>query len=244
MRLSALLPALLVLAAGCAEPDAPTVAQDDTGVVATSDTLSGVASDTDGEGMPAPEAVSAVEAGEELGGVGAAAAGEDAGPVESRRAGEGRAATVTRAVRVEGDASPETLRLAAFPDFPVPFSTYLRPGVRTEQPGSGDAVSFEVGEEPYAARVLVTVPNESVDAAVARIRGAVSGAQPLEGQRAWVRDGFSVTQGDIVTAVRIEQHDGTTFVVEETMPAEMGDGFSPTVQILLDAWRWADGSAL
>ena len=249
MRRSAPLLALALLATGCAEPDAPTVVTDDTVVVADGDAPADVTTDVadapaDG-GADAPSGASPAGTGGAVTPMSAADAGEDAGPVEVRRAGDGRAATVTREVSVEGMTETTTLTLAAFPDFPAAFSTYVPESITVEQPGSGDAISFEWG----AANVLVNVARgETAAAALARIREQAPPVSKNDLDAGWAEGAFAMTlatQADVTAVeVYVGEHDGTTYVIEASYPVEMGDGFAPVLQTMFDEWQWADGTAL
>lgn len=174
------------------------------------------------------------------------ASAENPDAVETQRAGEGRTEMVLREVSVEGEAEERTFRLVAFPDFPVPFSSYVPDDASVEQPGSGDAVSITWGD----AEILVNVAlGETPDEALARLVAQVPEGMPTEKvDSAWASDAFShvvATQGpSYFITTYVGEHDGTTFVVETTSTFERMEGFEPTAGLFFDEWQWADGSAL
>lgn len=168
-------------------------------------------------------------------------------PVEDAAAADlapPRPATVDRSTFVEGQPQTEVLRLARVDAFPTPFSVYLRPGVTYTPPVDGEPVRFVAGTPPAHGEVTVrAAPGQSPAALAAAARAEHPSAFPLD-DYAWADESLGYTDGAHGGIVHIARHDGAVFVVETHAPLEGGDGFAPTVQTILDTWRWADGSAL
>lgn len=160
--------------------------------------------------------------------------------------GPDRPATATATINIEGMEEAIPLRLARFPDAPLPFSTYLPEGwdAETVASGEGTAVRLTMGEPPFQGLLTLFVPAapnqgdvEGLARSLAESRG---GARELEQLPAWASAGFSFQDGDEVGSVWTGEHAGTAFYILETYPIEMGDGFVPRASLVRDRLRWLD----
>lgn len=149
---------------------------------------------------------------------------------------------VRETISIEGTLEPITLRLAAFPDVPLPFSTYLPDGWGSGVVGSGEgtAVRFTSGEAGLTLFVPAHVTSGAGVTGIARAVAESHGtARVLTGAAGWAEGGFSFS-GDVVGSVRVGRHAGTWFYVTEEYPVEQGDGFAPRARLVLDRLRWLD----
>ena len=187
--------------------------------------LAGCAAD-DGPDAPAPPSADAA------GGV--APAADDARPARD-----------TALVSIEGFEEPVALRLVRYPDLPAPFSTYLPADWRDETVASGEGAGarFVTGEPPFEAVLAVAFPTGGADAAEAQARAVLDGASDVrepEAPEPWVTFARVFVRDGAYGSVRVGRHGGTAFVVSETVPFDMADGFYPRAALVLDRLRWLD----
>ena len=163
-----------------------------------------------------------------------------------------RPETVQETISIEGVDEPITLRLATFPEAPLPFSTYVPDGWATDVVGSGEgtAVQLTSGEAMLSLFVPThTTSREGVVGIARAVAESRGGARPLAAV-GWGEGGFSFVgdpdgSGDAAGTVWVGEHAGTWFTVVETYPIEAADGFAPRARVVLDRLRWLDdGTAL
>ena len=156
-----------------------------------------------------------------------------------------RPETVRDTIEVEGMDEVVTLRLVSFPDAPLPFSTYVREGWETDVVGSGEgtAVRLTLGEPPRQGVLSLFVPaGASSEAGAAEFAQAALQGEGREAEAAepWARRTWTAQDGDTVSTAHLGRHAGAFFVVLESYPVEMGDGFVPAARVALDRLRWLD----
>ena len=233
---SALL-ALALLAAGCADADAPAVDADTDIAVADGPPADGSLTPLD-----AADGTVASTATDGDAGIADATPG-DAGLARAGKTGDAatddRPATRTLSVMAEGESYEQAVKLVSFPDFPAPFSTYVFDDMPVEQPGSGDAVSIEWG----AGRVLVNWARETnVEETLARLEADLPGAESFPAY--WTAGAYTFASPDAVGTAFVTLKDGTTVVIESSSSIEGAEGAAAIEEVILDQWRWADGTPL
>lgn len=156
-------------------------------------------------------------------------------------------------ITVEGTPEPVALRLYRTPPgFPLPFSTYATADLVPEAaPGApGEAVRFVAafgGRRTDSAYVEVRVHAGGVGEEAAReaLRAAVGGgaaAAPAQQRYPWALAEFSGNTGATVAHGALGRHQGEFFHVLVRYPADFGDGFAPRAAVIVDEWRWEDGT--
>lgn len=159
---------------------------------------------------------------------------------------EARPATGTTTITVEGEPQEVPVRLVRFDDLDLPFSTYVPEGWTDDVLGSGEgaAAFIATSDGPDRGFVSVFVPSEPNREGITEIaRAAVESrgeVLPMEDPADWVEEGYTFSGIDEAGAVRIGSHAGVPFYVLEAYPVEMGDGFPPRAQLVVDRLRWAD----
>ena len=164
-------------------------------------------------------------------------------------------------IQIEGTPTPVELRLVRSPaDFSTPFTTYAPTDFIIEVAGQGEnrAVRFIAAfggrrNDRAFMDVVMYPPGLSEADALARAQRtgfeASDGADfsPAEGPpwaiRAWRIQGRG-REGMVLGGVHVGRHGARYFHVLTRYPAEYADGFGPRARVILDEWRWGDGSAL
>jgi hypothetical protein len=166
---------------------------------------------------------------------------------------------------IEGLAEPIALRLYRAPDgFPLRFAAYVPGDLEAREEESAIRFTAHLGgrTEPDAfLHVFVFPPGTDRRAAVASARGYKTGRGIAVGQ------GLEPIADDLkppnlqwaVRAFRfryqsggrwfggvlgVGEHDGRFYQIVRHRPVEYGDGFAPRADLVLETWRWADGSPL
>lgn len=177
-----------------------------------------------------------------------------------------RPAAIQRTLRIEGTAEPVTLHRYTPPDgFPLPFSTYLSEAVDAEpiSSGEGDGVRFVaslggIRNDDAAVHLFVFPQDAPEERAREIVRSVAESYGPIRefgevqttdrfpwAVAAYPFSGVGVRTGaPVVGAVGLGRHAGRWFYLIVQHPEEMGDGFAPRAALILDEWRWADGSGL
>ena len=150
-------------------------------------------------------------------------------------------------VSLEGMEEQIAVRAVRYPDLPAPFSTVVPAEWADEVSRDGDrtTVRFSTGGPPPATLSVLFVPS-GVEAAIEAARATTLGTddvRPLETAEPWVRFGRSFVAGGAAGSVRVGEHGGAAFVVRESVPFELGDGFYPRAALVLDRLRWLDTGA-
>lgn len=189
-----------------------------------------------------------------------------AAPTDTTPAVEDRPPHRTDTVRLEG--MPETLSLRLFQapgSFPLPFSAYVPEQLAAETVSEAN-IQFvaEFGghrNEDAFLHVHVLPPGTSQEAAVAEARAYKTGrgvpvSQGIEivqdeqtpPDLPWALEAFPFryqSGGEWFTGrIAVGRHGGLFFMIVRHYPAEYGDGFGPRADLILDSWRWEDGSGL
>lgn len=160
---------------------------------------------------------------------------------------------------VEGSAEPVTLHLFHSPEgFPLPFHTYLPPGIQPTSPLEGEVrflAAFHGEADPRARLVISLLPPDAtpddllqlVEREV-RARGGEpapalqdSDAEDARSLRRfpWARAEWWISTPAEETVLLLGEHDGQPFVLEVAHPPELEEGFLPRVGWTLEEWRWA-----
>lgn len=150
----------------------------------------------------------------------------------------------------EGMALTQQYRLVAFR--PLPFTTYVPDNWQIEPFEEGD-IAFGVrllAPGDYAWIEIVTyVPSISLDTVVAAARERLHGFPEISEAAgpAWALETLQAADhsGDPGNwrdaEVMVGEHAGSHFyVLNQLNLAEASDGWEPTVQAILDEWRWND----
>lgn len=197
--------------------------------------------------------------------------GDDALREAPEARAERRPATRLDTMLLEGTPEPVTLNLFRTPpDFPLPFDAYVPEDMATEtsmEDGGGAAVRFIAAfggvRNPDAFMQLYVHPegtdHQEALAAVRAFEAAQGvpvsmGLEPLPEPEAAARmpwaDASYVFRSQAgggrwnVGSIGLGTHDGRVFHLIQRYPAEYGDGFGPRAALIVDTWRWSDGSAL
>lgn len=191
-----------------------------------------------------------------------AAAAQPSAIGDTTGAAAARPQTRMDTLMLEGTAEPVELRLARAPaGFPLPFSTYTTDGFIVEAAGSEDgdpAVRFIVafgGVRNDEAFLEVTAhpPGETEAEAAARAERAVGeGGEvvaPEEASMDWAVRQWRLLRRDprggvILGFAALGRHDGRWFHILARYPGDYADGFGPRADLILEHWRWEDGTPL
>jgi hypothetical protein len=165
-------------------------------------------------------------------------------------------------IQIEGNPEPVELRLVRSPaDFPMPFTTYatsdfvVEPARRGDDPAVRFIAAFGGRRNDRAfVEVLAYPAGLSETEALARAQRAgtdegggalVPAERPLPRWAigAWRLQGRG-PDGMVLGGVSVGRHGPRRFHVLTRYPAEYADGFGPRAQVILDEWRWANGSTL
>lgn len=183
---------------------------------------------------------------------------DPAPPTDTSPAPDQRPATREDTVTVEGMPEVVTSQLVTSPSgFPVPFSTYVPPGLNTsfEQPGAVKFTAAFAGNVNPRAYMLVRVygpgsPRPSASDVLDELMRS-SGADEHETVPAdrpgWALEtiGFRYIAADtdrtnFTGSITIGQHGDSYFHIVRNYPVEYGDGLPPRLHTILRHWRWED----
>ncbi|HEY8468403.1 MAG TPA: hypothetical protein VIL18_02115 [Longimicrobiales bacterium] len=163
---------------------------------------------------------------------------------------------------LEGMAEPVELPLVPAPDgFPLPFSTYATGDfiVEAAESGDGDAAvrfiaAFGGVRNADAFLEIAAYPAGSAEAeAVARAERAVGAGgnvvAPEEASMRWAVRQWRLTTRDprggwILGFAGLGRHADRWFHILARYPGEYADGFGPRADLILEHWRWGDGTPL
>lgn len=160
---------------------------------------------------------------------------------------------------VEGAAEPVTLHLFHSPDgFPLPFHTYLPPGIQPASPLEGEVAflaAFEGEADPRARLTISLLPSDATPEELLQLveqevmaRGGEATpreASPEGGEAQsfrrfpWAQAEWWISTPAEETVLLLGEHDGQPFVLEVAHPPELEEGFLPRVGWTLEEWRWA-----
>jgi hypothetical protein len=160
-----------------------------------------------------------------------------------------RPETLQDTLTIEGTPQPATLRLYRTPPgFPLPFSTYAPADLAPEAASSveGGTVRFVAsfgGRRTDSAYVAVMVhPVEVNEEAARRALSAATGgggpAAPGQQRYPWALAEYSGGADAAVSRGILGRHEGQFFQVLIRYPAELGDGFAPRADLVLEHWEW------
>ncbi|MEX2526607.1 MAG: hypothetical protein WEA09_03120 [Gemmatimonadota bacterium] len=184
-------------------------------------------------------------------------AGTESGEVEATEL----PATRDGVLVVEGAAEPVTLHLFHSPEgFPLPFHTYLPPGIQPASPLEGEVgflAAFHGEADPRARLVISLLPPDATPEELVqlveqevRARGGEpapdlqgsDGEEPRSLRRfPWAQAEWWISTPAEETVMLLGEHDGRPFVLEVAHPPELEEGFLPRVGWTLEEWRWAPG---
>lgn len=179
--------------------------------------------------------------------------------------------TVTDTILIEGMPERIALRLFHTPDgFPLPFTAYLPSDMASEtsegEGAAGPSVRFVAefggvrndralihlfvqpeGTDPQQALALVRAYQAGTGVPVSR------GLEPLGDPEAlrrmpWADHAYAIRYQAggawYLGSIGLGSRDGRLYHLVTHYPAEYADGFAPRSALVLDTWRWADGSPL
>lgn len=168
-------------------------------------------------------------------------------------------------MRVEG--MPEVMELALFraDDFPLPFSAYVTADMAAERTDERTVHFFaEFGgqrQEDAFLHLFVFPEGTGRQEALATAKGYKTGrGLPVSRGLEPIADAVDRPQLDwAMEAYRfryqaegrwfggtlgVGRHDDRFFMIVRHRPVEMGDGFAPRADLIMETWRWGDGSGL
>lgn len=179
-----------------------------------------------------------------------------------------RAASRTETLSIEGMPEPLSLRLFQAPDdFPLPFAAYVPEDMDPRVDASERTAHFTaefggVRNEDAFVHLYVFAEGIPLREAVAAARGYSAGRRGIPVSRGieamtddnpppdmdWALESFRFHyQGDgpwFAGAVGVGRHDQRHYMIVRHYPVEFADGFGPRAALILETWRWADGSRL
>ncbi len=178
-----------------------------------------------------------------------------------------RPATSTDTLEIEGMREPIELRLfEAGDDFPLPFTAYIPQDMRAEVHGDGTlkiVAEFGGVRNENAFIHFYTFPEGTPwQEALATAKGFKAaqgipvsrGLEPLQDDLpppeglAWAEEAYRYvyeTGGQAFGGtLGVARREGRAFMIVTHRPVEYAEGFGPRAHIVMESWRWADGSAL
>ena len=188
--------------------------------------------------------------------------GPGSAPAEDRSAG---ATTVVDTLRIDGEARPVRLQLFHAPQgFPLRFTSYVPGELEPEVDERG--VRFTAGRDDDAAadaflHLFVFPPGTSLEEATASAKAYKTGrgipvgqglepvaSQPAEPTLIWAVESFRFRYQDdaewYAGSIGVGRHQDRFFQIVRHRPARRGEAFSARADLVLETWRWADGSRL
>lgn len=173
-----------------------------------------------------------------------------------------RPETATAVLLIEGTPDTVATKLVRSPtDFPAGFTTYTTDDMPASVQISEDGVSIQftaqfggVRNERAYLQVFLYPAGTTRATATGRTEAFVSGLNPEidlseAGDRyAWAfqETRFGYPHEDVLHTgyLALAERGTTLFHVLYQYPAEYGDGMAPRIALILDEWRWRDGSGL
>ncbi|MBW3553538.1 MAG: hypothetical protein KY466_08510 [Gemmatimonadetes bacterium] len=196
--------------------------------------------------------------------------GGDTGEGAASGETESRPAAMTDTLMIEGSPQPLALRLfRTDDDFPLPFSAYVPEDMTRASEGDdedGASVRFvaefggvrneralvhlfvhPVGTDPQQALAVVRAYEAAAGVPVSRGIEPLGESETLR-RMPWADHAYVFRYQASGTwylgTIGLGSHAGRLYHLVVHYPAEYGDGFGPRAAILLDTWRWGDGSPL
>lgn len=179
-----------------------------------------------------------------------------------------RAASRAETLSIEGMPEPLSLRLFEAPDdFPVPFAAYVPDDMDPRADPSERTAHFtaEFGgarNDDAFVHLYVFQEGTPLREAVGAARGYSAGRSGIPVSRgmdpltddgpppelSWAIESFRFRyqHGDqwYLGSVGVGRENQRHFMIVRHYPAEFADGFAPRADLILETWRWADGSPL
>lgn len=178
-----------------------------------------------------------------------------------------RTETRTDTISIEGMSEPLSLRLfRARDDFPLPFGAYVPEDIDPRADPAEATVHFTaefggVRNEDAFVHLFVFPAGTDLHEAVAVARGYTAGRTGIPVSRGidvtedrpppdlgWAVESFRFRyQHDgewYLGTVGVGQRDERHYMIVRHYPAEHADGFAPRADLILETWRWDDGSPL
>lgn len=178
---------------------------------------------------------------------------------------EARPAMRTDTLMAEG--TPQEIRLERFdaPDgFPLPFTTYVPAGMASEvdrgEGGEVASVQFVASDGAFVHVVVHpsgTDPQEALGVVKAYSAShgvpVSQGIEPLPSpdvatRMPWAAEAYTFRYQAggrwFAGTIGLGSHAGRLFHVLHHYPAEYGDSFGPRAALIMETWRWVDGSGL
>ena len=153
-------------------------------------------------------------------------------------------------IQVEGEDETIDLRLVSVWEFPLPFETYVPDGWVVDQISAGEGASAILASSDATPRGIVSVfvpADRAPGAALATAREIAQqrgGVQTIDGPE-WASEALTFRGDGHTGTVYVGEHAGSPFMVLVEYPSDMGDGFAPRADLVLDRLRWGDdGTAL
>jgi hypothetical protein len=163
-------------------------------------------------------------------------------------------------IYIEGMPEPVQLQLVESPAiFPMPFTTYIPPGFRFEEIRRGDqpevrfVAEFGGQRNSDAFLEIAAYPTGlTLEAAEERARHAADADARLlpaaSSDIPWaIREWRSTKRrdaGEVVARVILGRQGDRFFQMRIRHPVEYAEGFGPRAAIVLQEWRWSDGSPI
>ena len=164
---------------------------------------------------------------------------------------------------LEGMAEPVTLTLVRAPnDFPLPFSTYATSDFIVESVAStanGDpAVRFIAvfggvrNDDAFLEVAAYPAGTTEAEASARAARAVGEGGEvvaPEEASMEWTVRQWRLAARDprggwILGFAGLGRHGDRWFHIVARYPGEYADGFGPRADLILEYWRWGDGTPL
>lgn len=192
----------------------------------------------------------------------------DGGHETARSSAPDRPETVTESIRSEGMAEPVELQLFRAPEeFPLPFSTYVPSDMDPTADASGRTAHFTaefggIRSEDAFLHLYVFPEGTPAQEALAVMKGyktsrgvpVSQGLEPIADELPrpdlqWATEAayrFLYESGNTwyTGTIGVGEWNDRYYMIVRHYPQEYGDGFAPRAALLLERWRWADGSRL
>ncbi|MEX0646281.1 MAG: hypothetical protein WEA56_03975 [Balneolaceae bacterium] len=162
-----------------------------------------------------------------------------------------RPETIETEIQVEGMTELIPARLLESPEeFPLYFSTYypldMQVDTLTSEEGAGfKTIAAFAGRLNEEAQITVFVFHDSITEERADEIIRSYGGNTVDEQH---RYNWSVTEyhllGEQTGFLALGKHDENWFYIHYSYPPEYGDGMGPRIHLIMDEWRWRDGSSL
>lgn len=183
-----------------------------------------------------------------------------ASPDEAQPPVEARPDTRSDTLLLEGMPQPVSLQLVRAPeDVPAPFTTYATSDFEVESDQPGDqrtlrlVAAFGGQRNDDAFIEIASYPSgveeaEAIERARRTAGDSVRAVSDSARAHTWTTREWRTTlageRGSLVRQVLLGRRGDAWFHVLVQHPPEYGDGFGPRVHVLLEEWRWSDGTPL